>query len=71
MKRISHSDVLTTLLALGSWILIVFMAWTHPSFFLVEGAAREPPGDSEGLDRHAGGHLSSGSTKYTNVLFSP
>jgi hypothetical protein len=26
--RISHSDVLVTLLALGSWILIIYMAWT-------------------------------------------
>ena len=37
VRRISHSDVLITLLALGSWILIMLMAWTLLSFFLVEG----------------------------------
>jgi hypothetical protein len=28
MRSISHSDVLVTLLALASWILIIYMAWT-------------------------------------------
>jgi hypothetical protein len=27
MRYISHSDVLATLLALGSWILVIYMAW--------------------------------------------
>jgi hypothetical protein len=28
VRRISHSDVLVDLLALGSWILVLLLAWT-------------------------------------------